>query len=251
MSRIGNSLSEIKQIGSNEISEASMPQKASIAATAVTLALEWGTFNEGAIGYVAGNVLRQTHDVLLTATAAGAVSFTEQSIFGLTAAVSINNFPKVMGAIRGKISGNEDPITIQEIPEELNKDEATSTSRIKSLGNRALTAFSIGTSLKVMKDNALEQRSLADNARNVITDAGLIAGGVVGVAATAAGATNLGRSVGLGSEANIFADVISNPFTYLGLFGIKSAFDIKSWVYKRNENIANNTAELTEAVTDL
>ena len=229
---VRETLHEIGIEGREEFAEASLMQKGVLGATACSLAFEWGTGNEALIGLVAGNVLRNTHDTLLTAAAGGGASFAEQSVFGLLAAASVHNFPRVMTAARKRL---ETPSS----PEDETGNQATSVSVAKRLGDRFLTAFAIGTSLAVMKNNATKEHTAAENTKNVVIDAGLIGGGVAGVAAIAAGATNLGRSIGLRDEMNVFVDVISSPFTYLGLFSLKSAFDFRRWRANRQPTDAD------------
>lgn len=228
------SLTEIRHEGINELQEATPRQKLMLGATACALAFEWGTGNEALIGVVGGNVLRATNDTLLTAAAAGGASFGEQALFGMTAAASIHYFPRVTSAIRRKIVGEEDITSAAEVTDGAVVDQAR-LSRARKIGNRFLTAFALGTSINAFKNNATKEHNLQENTKNVIVDASLIGGGVAGIAAAAAGATNAGRSMGLQHEANTFVDIISSPFTYMGLFAAKSMADLRSWRRNRRD----------------
>src|SRR5258707_4472490 len=79
----------------------------SLGAAAVSLAFEWGSGNEALIAVIGGRTLQQTHEALQTAAAAGITSFTEQSLFGLLAAVAVANFPRTMEAIQGQFFKRE------------------------------------------------------------------------------------------------------------------------------------------------
>jgi hypothetical protein len=236
-------LGEMKRDGSDEFRVASPIQKAGLGATAITLALEWGTFNEGIIGVVGGKVLNETHNALLAAGVAGGVSVAEQSIFGLTMVYSIRNFPRAIRAGRIKISSiasryeDKEGIENTQAESDINSTNDTETSvatpepAYNRILGRTATAFSIGSSLATVKNNAIKELDTGENAKNVLIDSGLIGISVVGLAGVVSETTNLGRSIGLESEANLLIDVFSNPLTYAGLFGIHG---FRKWRQRKN-----------------
>ncbi len=212
-------VAEVWNEGKNEVKDSSIPKKLTLGAAACGLAFDWSLGNESLLSYVGGNVLKNTQDTLLTAAATGGTSFVEQSAIGLVTVASINNFPRFMDTLKTKIderhnSNSDDVESFQD-----NK------SKLSRGTDRFMVAFLFGTSMSALKNNAVKKHTPKENVKNVAIDAGLIGGGVAGIAAVAAGATNIGRSTGLQQETDLFVNIISNPFTYLTIFGGKFGLD--------------------------
>lgn len=197
---------------------ASPEKMAALGSTALTLLFEWGSGNEALIAVLGGHVLKQTHDLVQTAATAGAVSFGEQTIFGLAATLAVASVPRVMSAVREQF---------------LTKAAADAGNEgDQSLRDRVLGAFALGTSLTTIMRNAVEQHSIAENAKIVLADAGIIALGNIAIGATVTELVNIGIATGHEALANGAVNVISSPLTWIGLF-IVSKFGLpivrKGW----------------------
>lgn len=232
----------VLQEGQDEIRSASLAQRVSLGAMACSLAFEWGTGNEALIGMVGGAVFQHTHEALLTAAATGAASFGEQSIFGITAAVAVANFPRATKAIREKFfSGVSAPRQeeVEHTDENMQMPEESYRSKIAATMGRFATVFALGTAVPTIVRNAAHERSFSENTKDVLKDATLIGLGVVAIAGAAAGATNMGDALGIHQQSEVVVNVLTNPATYAGLFGLKTAWSIVKQRFTKHKRQAN------------
>lgn len=217
---VGENIQAVAQAGSSEIAHATLLQKVSLGALACSLAFEWGTGNEALMGVVGGNVLQATHNALTTAIATGGASFTEQAIFGLVATVAVANFPQTTAKIRERFF----PDALEHKDDGQPREEPR--NKVAAILGRFTTAFALGTAVPVIARSTLQERTMKENAKDVLTDAALIGLGVAAIAGAASGVQSAGEALGLQQQAHVLVDVIKSPFTYVSLFGAKMVSDL-------------------------
>lgn len=226
---IKENLQAVARAGGSEIAGATILQRVSRGVSFCTLvgslAVEWSTGNEALMGIVGGNVLQTTHDAFVTAVATGGASFTEQAFFGLVATAAVANFPRTTATIRDRFFPPH--------PENLDRQDGGRPSRLASLFGRFTTAFALGTAVPTIGRSTVEERTIQENARDVLTDAALIGLGVAAIAGTVSGVTDAAEALGMQQQAHTLVDIIKSPVTYISLFGVKVAVDLARSRFRR------------------
>lgn len=167
------------------------------------LAFEWGTGNETLLGLVGSHTFDKTDSAVLTGVATGATSMMEQTILGITMALSLEQVPKTMQLLQDRFSRPE--------------DAAKETKGID--GSKVMAALALGSSAYLVVDNVKEHKPRATNIRNAIGTSAIIAAGVTTIGLGASAITELGAEHGYAHEADTAVNVLSNPLSYLAVFG--------------------------------
>ncbi|HTB48626.1 MAG TPA: hypothetical protein VK712_00935 [Verrucomicrobiae bacterium] len=212
-------ITEAYQSAREDLAQGGVSTKLLLGAMAVGLVFEWGTGNEALLGLVGAHAYNATHNSLATGAITGSTSFVEQSLLGVGMALNIDRFPTTMGRLQDRMS------------REHNTDRQQ-----PSLGNKALSAFALGTAVSLLKDRSGEKRPLRQNLQEAIGLSALIGAGVTLVASGSAAITNYGAEHGLEHQAHILVDILSSPFTYLGIFGTKLVYDKAKQFFKRHRD---------------
>lgn len=203
--------------------ESSAGDKGMLAIALGGVAFEWSTGNETLLGLVGGHTHRVTEDPALTGIVTGGTSFVEQFLLGTTMAAAIGRFPRLTTSIRRLVSSA--------------RDYAAETDKRTSKVSRFLSAFVLGAAVDVAVNNSTQEHSRKDNQKRVAASAAMVGVAVAGIGTAGSGALRLGTEYGYEAQAQTAVNVITSPWTYLGLFAASLGYSkVKKFLAGRRKN---------------
>ncbi|MBP9813148.1 hypothetical protein KBC51_01770 [Candidatus Saccharibacteria bacterium] len=216
-------------IAKSEAKDSSWREKIILGATVLGISFDLGPGNEwllGLTGVGAHNSFVPTNlaEVLVASTAtglaAGAVSASSQASLGMMTSGSVRSFPETFDYWRK----SQDVVPVNSLNPEKNRPDT-------------LTSLTLGTAATVIAKNREPGRNFSKDAKLSLKSAGLIGAVNTGLVGTLSGAGYILDNNGGEQVANNLENIAKNPLTYISIFGIIKAFQLRKMSKERKHSL--------------